>query len=246
MSGHSKWANIQHRKGASDKKRAKIFTKINREIVIAAKAGGSDPSGNPRLRQAILKAKSANMPKDTMERAIKKGAGELEGANYVEFTYEGYAPEGVAIFMEIMTDNKNRTASDVKSTLSKSGGNLGTNGSVGYMFHKKGVILFDEAVVSEDQAMEIGIEAGADDISTEEGSVEVITSMEDFETVLKAFEDAGLENKSAEITMIADTLQAVPAAKVDKILNLIDKLEDLDDIQNVYTNLQIPDDYEVE
>lgn len=245
MAGHSKWANIQHKKGANDKKRAKIFTKIIRELTVASRMGGSAIENNPRLRASVLKAKEANMPKDTMERAIKKGAGELEGSNYVEFTYEGYGPEGVAILMDIMTDNKNRTASDVRSTMSKSGGNLGANGCVSYMFEKKGVIVFDKTALSEEKAMELGLEAGADDIAVEEESIEIYTSPETFEDVLKVFEEAGINHTSAEITMIPETYQEVEAGKVDKVLSLIDKLEDLDDIQNVYTNLQIPDDYEM-
>jgi len=243
MSGHSKWANIQHKKSANDAKRGKIFTKVIRELVIAAREGGSEPENNPRLRTAILKAKEANMPKDTMERAIKKGAGETEGAAYEEFTYEGYAPEGVAILMDIATDNKNRTAGEVRSLLTKLGGNLGTNGSVSYMFDKKGIIVFDVKNLSEDKAMEIGLDAGAEDIYAEGESVEVITAPADFEAVLKAFDDAGITHVSAEVTMLANVEQEVRAEKVDKILNLVERLEDLDDVQSVYTNLKIPDDY---
>jgi YebC/PmpR family DNA-binding regulatory protein len=243
MSGHSKWANIQHKKGANDAKRGKIFTKIIRELVIASRIGGSDPNGNPRLRTAILKAKEANMPKDTMERAIKKGSGEIEGANYEEFNYEGYAPEGVAILMEIMTDNKNRTASDVRSLLMKLGGNLGSNGCVSYMFDKKGVIVFEIKNLSEEKAMEIGIDAGADDIVNDGEMIEVYTKPENFEGVLKAFDDAGIKHESAEVTMIPNVYQEVPNEKIEKILNLVERLEDLDDIQNVYTNLKLPDNY---
>ncbi|HBI38237.1 MAG: transcriptional regulator [Spirochaetes bacterium RIFOXYB1_FULL_32_8] len=243
MSGHSKWANIQHKKGANDKKRASIFTKIIRELSVAAKIGGSSAESNPRLRAAILKAKEANMPKDTMEKAIKKGAGELESSHYDEFTYEGYGPDGVAIYMEIMTDNKNRTSSDVKSSLAKNGGNLGANGCVSYIFHKKGVILFDIAVISEEKAFEIGIDSGADDVVTEDDNIIVYTNQENFEAVLKAFDDNNIAHISAEITMVPDTYQVVSADKVDKVIALIDKLEDLDDIQAVYTNLKIPDDY---
>ena len=243
MSGHSKWANIQHKKSANDAKRGKIFTKVIRELVIAAKSG-SDPEGNPRLRAAIIKAKEANMPKDTMERAIKKGAGETDGANYMEFNYEGYGPEGVAILIEIMTDNKNRTAGDVRSIMSKHGGNLGAPGSVAYMFEKKGLITFDESVCDEEKAMEIGLDAGADDIIAEDGTVEVYTSPDAFEGVLKAFDDAGIAHESAEVTMIPNTYQDVPTDKIEKILNLIDLLDDLDDVQNVYSNLNIPADYQ--
>ena len=243
MSGHSKWANIQHKKSANDAKRGKIFTKIIRELVIAARTGGSDPENNPRLRTAMLKAKEANMPKDTMERAIKKGAGELEGAAYVEFTYEGYAPEGVALLMEIMTDNKNRTASDVRSLLTKLGGNLGANGCVAYMFDQKGVLIFEIKNLSEEKAMEIGIDAGAEDIVPEGDMIEIYTSPESFENVLKAFEDAGIPHESAEITMVPNVYQEVAEDKIEKIMNLVERLEDLDDIQNVYTNLKLPDNY---
>ena len=243
MAGHSKWANIQHKKSANDKKRAKIFSKIIRELTVAAKLGGGEAENNPRLRAAILKAKDANMPKDTMERAIKKGSGDLEGVNYVEFTYEGYGPDGVAIYMDIMTDNKNRTASDVRSTMTKAGGNLGANGCVSYMFNKKGIIIFEKAQISEDDAMEIGIEAGAEDIAADGDHVEVSTAPDDFEIVLKAFDDKNIPHVSAEVTMIPDSEQEVPADRVEKVLNLIDKLEELDDVQAVYTNLKIPDDF---
>lgn len=245
MSGHSKWSTIKHKKAANDKKRGKIFTKIIRELMIAAKDGGSDIEANPRLRQAVLKAKQANMPKDTMDRAIKKGAGELEGSSFEEFTYEGYGPHGVAIFMDIMTDNKNRTAGEVRSTLTKSGGNLGSNGCVSFMFDKKGVIVFSSDVISEDKAMEMAIEAGAEDVSAEEDEIEIITDPQDFDTVLNAFLKEDLNPISSEITMIANSEQELESSKIESVLNLIDKLEDLDDVQNVYTNLKIPDDYEV-
>lgn len=243
MSGHSKWSTIKHKKAANDKKRGKIFTKILRELTIAAKLGGGDPDSNPRLRTAVLKAREANMPKDNIERAIKKGTGEQDNVNYEEFTYEGYGPDGVAIFMDIMTDNKNRTASDVRSIMTKSGGNLGANGCVAYMFDKKGVLIFDKKVIDEEKAMEVGIDAGADDISSDDDTVEITSAPEDFENVLKAFEDKGIAHISAEITMVPNTYQDLHTEKIDKILNLIDKLEDLDDVQNVYTNLNIPDDY---
>jgi len=245
MSGHSKWSTIKHKKAANDKKRGKIFTKIIKELTISAKLGGSDPDSNPRLRTAMIKAKEVNIPKDTIEKAIKKGAGELDSANYEEFAYEGYGPEGVAFLMEIMTDNKNRAASDVRSTMTKHGGNLGANGCVAFMFDKKGIIVFNKDVITEDKAMEIGIEAGAEDISVEDNSIEVITSVENFAKVLNAFDNLNIKHESAEITMLPNTYQEVPNDKIDKILALIDKLEDLDDIQNVYTNLQIPDDYNV-
>ena len=245
MSGHSKWSTIKHKKAATDKKRGKIFTKVIRELTISAKIGGGDPNANPRLRTAILKAKDANMPKDTMDRAIKKGTGDLGDVTYEEFTYEGYGPEGVAVFMEIMTDNKNRTAAEVRSVMTKAGGNLGANGCVSYMFDKRGLIVFDPAKLTEDKAMEIGIDAGAQDISADEENVEVITEVEDFENVLKAFDNAGIPHISAELTMLPNTYKDISNEKIEKVLNLIDKLEDLDDVQNVYTNLNIPDDYKV-
>ena len=244
MSGHSKWANIQHKKSANDAKRGKIFTKIIRELTVAARMGGSDPEANPKLRTAVLKAKEANMPKDTLERAIKKGAGELDGAIYEEMTYEGYGPDGVAMLIDIMTDNKNRTAGDVRSMMSKLGGNLGATGCVSFMFKTRGVILFDSKVIDEEKAMEIGIDAGAEDISGDEDTVEVLTSFESFENVLKAFEKAGITHLSAEITKIPDSYQSVPTDKIEKVLQLVEKLEDLDDVQAVYTNLDIPEDYQ--
>jgi len=244
MSGHSKWANIQHKKSANDAKRGKIFTKIIRELSIAARMGGGDPEGNPRLRTAVIKAKEANMPKDTMERAIKKGAGELDNVVYEEFYYEGYAPDGVAILMEIMTDNKNRTASDVRSTMTKNGGNLGASGCVSYMFHKKGLITFENSQISEEKAMDIAIEAGADDIISEDDYIYVYTTPENFESVLNAFNEKKITHESAEISMIPDSYQDVPTDKVEKVLSLIEKLEDLDDVQNVYNNMKIPDDYD--
>ena len=244
MSGHSKWANIQHKKSANDAKRGKIFTKIIRELSIAARMGGGDPEGNPRLRTAVIKAKEANMPKDTMERAIKKGAGELDNVVYEEFYYEGYAPDGVAILMEIMTDNKNRTASDVRSTMTKNGGNLGASGCVSYMLHKKGLITFENSQISEEKAMDIAIEAGADDIISEDDYIYVYTTPENFESVLNAFNEKKITHESAEISMIPDSYQDVPTDKVEKVLSLIEKLDDLDDVQNVYNNMKIPDDYD--
>ncbi len=243
MSGHSKWANIQHKKSAVDAKRGKIFTKILREIVISVRLGGAEPSGNPRLRTAIIKAKEANMPKDTLERAIKKGAGELDGANYEEFNYEGYGPEGVAILMDIMTDNKNRTAGEVRSLMTKLGGNLGAPGSVSFIFSKKGIIVFESSAISEEQAMEIGIDAGAEDIVNDGEVIEVYTTPENFEAVLKAFDDKNIPRLSAEVTMIPSTYQDASEDKIEKIMSLIERLEDLDDVQAVYHNLNIPEGY---
>jgi YebC/PmpR family DNA-binding regulatory protein len=243
MSGHSKWSTIKHKKAANDKKRGMMFTKMLKEISVAAKLGGGDPSGNARLRTAILKAKENSVPKDNIERSIKKGTGELSATVFEEFTYEGYGPDGVAILMDIMTDNKNRTAGDVRSAMTKAGGNLGANGCVGFIFEKKGVILFDIASLSEEKAMEIGAESGAEDIWVDPKNIEVTTTPENFEQVLKAFDAAGIKHLSAELTMVPNTYQDVTAERVEKILNLIDKLEELDDVQNVYNNMNIPDDY---
>lgn len=245
MSGHSKWSTIKHKKAANDKKRGKIFTKIIRELTIAARLGGGDPNGNPRLRTAVLKAREANMPKDTIDRAIKKGTGDLGGVVYEEFMYEGYGPDGVAILMEIMTDNKNRTAADVRSVITKSGGNLGATGCVSYMFDKRGVIVFNSNVLTEEKAMEIGLEVGVEDIISDMDNIEVITTADKFEAVLKAFEKVNIPHISAEVSMVPNTYKDVSKEKIERVLDLIDRLEDLDDIQNVYTNLNLPDDYKV-
>ncbi len=244
MSGHSKWATIKHKKGAADAKRGVMFSKLIKEISVAAKMGGSDPDSNARLRTAILKARSENMPKDNIERAIKKGAGELGDATYYELTYEGYAPGGVAIIIDTLTDNKNRTAADVRSTLSKLGGSLGATGSVSYMFQTKGIITYDEAEYSEDQILEAALELGAEDISTEDGVIEVVTDPGDFSTVLEGMQEAEYKETSAEVTKIADQMVLLDNEKTQKVMKIIDKLEDLDDVQNVSSNLEIPDDYE--
>ena len=214
-----------------------------REIVISVRLGGSDPNGNPRLRSAIIKAKESNMPKDTLERAIKKGAGEIEGVTYEEFTYEGYGPDGVAILMDIMTDNKNRTAGEVRSLMTKLGGNLGAPGSVSFMFSKKGIIVFDVKDLNEDKAMEIGIDAGAEDIISEGETIEVITTPDNFENVLKAFDDLSIPHMQAEVTMIPSSYQDVALDKIEKVISLIERLEDIDDVQAVYHNLNIPEGY---
>ncbi len=243
MAGHSKWANIKHKKAANDKKRAKVWTKIIREITVAAREGGtSDPNAHPRLRLAVDKALGANMPKDTIERACKRGAGETDGANYEEVRYEGYGPGGIAVLADCMTDNRNRTVSEVRHAFTKAGGNLGTDGSVSYMFNKIGSIVF-EAGADEDSIMEVALEAGADDIVTEDdGSIEVITSPESFNEVNAALKDAGHEPVAAEITMRADLLTAVDVETAEKLLRLIDVLEDLDDVQEVHFNADIPDE----
>jgi len=243
MAGHSKWANIRHKKAANDKKRGKVWTKIIREITVAAREGQtSDPNVHPRLRLAVDKALASNMPKDTIERACKRGAGETDGANYEEIRYEGYGPGGIAVLADCMTDNRNRTVSEVRHAFTKAGGNLGTDGSVSYMFNKVGVITYAPGA-DEDAIMEIALEAGADDVITEDdGSIEVLTSVEDFSTVNTALKTANLEAVNAEIVMRADLLTTLDNDTAEKLLRLIDVLEDLDDVQDVYSNADIPDE----
>jgi len=236
MAGHSKWANIQHRKKAQDNKRGKLFTKLIREIVVAAKMGGGDPDSNPRLRAAIDKGLSGNMTRDTIERAVKRGAGNDDNDNYDEVRYEGYGPSGVAVLVECLTDNINRTVSDVRHAFTKSGGNLGTDGSVAYLFTKQGVLSYPTGS-DEDTIMNAALEAGAEDVLTHEnGSIEVITSWEDFLAVKEAMKIASLEPEHAEVTMTASTNVDLNVDDAQKVLRLIDVLEDLDDVQNVYTN----------
>ena len=246
MSGHSKWATIKHAKGAADAKRGQMFTKFIKEISIAARMGGGDPNGNPRLRTAILKARAANMPKDNIERAIKKGTGELGGANYEELLYEGYAPGGVAVLVEVLTDNKNRAAANVRNLFSKNGGNLGATGSVAYMFNRKGVIEYDAQVVSEEKLMEEALEAGAEDIQTDDGIITVTTDPGDFASVLEALQEKGFESVSAEVSMVPATYMSLEAETIRKVLKMVERLEEDDDVQNVYTNLDIPDDFDPE
>lgn len=246
MSGHSKWASIKHKKGAADKKRGKIFTKITKEIIIAARDGGGDPDSNAKLRAVMLKARAANMPKDNIERAIKKGTGDLDGVDYLELNYEGYGPGGVAILIECLTDNKNRTAADVRHLLSKHGGNLGENGCVSYMFNRKGVISFDAENVSEDEIFEQALEAGADDVENSAGQITVYTDPDSFEDVLKALNDAGFEQESAEVTLVPDNYISLDNDKTAKAIKLIEILDDNDDVQNVHNNLDIPEDFDME
>ncbi len=242
MAGHSKWANIQHRKGKVDAKRGKVFTRINRELSVASREGGSDPDANPRLRLAILKANAVNMPKDTIERTIKKAAGELEGVSYEEIRYEGYAQGGVAVMVECLTDNRNRTVAEVRHAFSKHGGNLGTDGSVGYLFTKVGVLNFAPGV-SEDKVMEVALEAGANDIvSADDGSIEVLTSPEVYAEVVEKMTAAGLEPEESEITMRASLEVELDEEIGRKVLTFLDILEDLDDTQAVYNNADIPDE----
>jgi YebC/PmpR family DNA-binding regulatory protein len=240
MAGHSKWANIQHRKKAQDSKRGKLFTKFIREIVVAAKSGGGDPDNNPRLRAAIDKALSGNMTRDTVERAVKRGAGGDDGSSMDELTYEGYGPGGCAILVECMTDNKNRTVAEVRHAFTKSGSELATSGSVSYLFEKKGQIIY-AASVDEDTLMEEALEAGAEDIiNHDDGSFEVLTAPEDFMVVKDALEEKGVKAEDGEIAMLPSTQAELDISCAVKVLRLIDRLEDLDDTQNVYSNASIP------
>ena len=242
MAGHSKWANIQHRKGAQDAKRGKLFTKLIREITVAARTGGGDAAANPRLRTAIDKALTANMTKDTIERAVKRGSGAADGDNYEEVRYEGYAPGGVAVMVDCMTDNRNRTVSEVRHAFNKCGGNLGTDGSVAYLFTNAGVISYP-AGSDEDRIMEVALEAGADDVvSYPDGSVDVLTAPDSFMDVKTAMTEAGLEPESAEVTMRAATDVTLEAEDAAKMLKLLEMLEDLDDVQNVYSNADISEE----
>lgn len=242
MAGHSKWSNIQHRKGAQDAKRGKLFTRLIREITVAARMGGSDHASNPRLRLAMDKALGANMPKDTIERAIKRGAGAQDGDNYEEVRYEGYGPGGVAVIADCLTDNRNRTVAEVRHAFAKCGGNLGTNGSVAYMFNKVGLLSYSDDSREED-IMEVALEAGAGDIVTnDDGSLDVWTSPEDFSAVKEALEKAGLSPEQAEVTMKADTDTALELDDAGKMVRLLEMLEDLDDVQNVYSNADISEE----
>lgn len=241
MSGHSKWANIQHRKGRQDAKRGKIFTKAAKEIIIAAKNGG-DPSGNSRLRAAIAAAKAVNLPKDKIEAAIRKGTGEDAGGDFVEGFYEGYGPGGIAIMVEVATDNKNRTVAEVRHLFTKHGGSMGENGSVGWMFERKGVISVNKAAYAEDKIMEAALEAGADDVLDDEDVWTLQTAMADFAAVRDALEAAGIEMQSAELAMVPQNLVAVSADMGQKVLRLMEALDDNDDVQNVYANVDFPDD----
>jgi len=243
MSGHSKWSTIKRKKGAIDAKRGQMFTKIIKEITLAARLGGGDIEGNSRLRQAVLAAKEENMPKDNIERAIKKGIGGGEGAaNYEEITYEGYGPGGAAVLVEIMTDNKNRTVAEIRHIFSKHGGNLGENGCVAWMFTKKGSIVIDKKAIDEDTLMELALEAGAEDVKSEDDEYEVITSPASFETVKKAIEAKGIKHLAARIDMISSNTVRLEANKAEQMLKLMEKLEDNDDVQNVYANFDIDKD----
>jgi YebC/PmpR family DNA-binding regulatory protein len=246
MSGHSKWATIKHAKGAADAKRGQIFTKLIKEISIAARMGGGSPEANPRLRTAVIKARGANMPKDNIDRAIKKGTGELEGVSYEELTYEAYAGGGVGILIEVLTDNKNRAAADVRNILTRSGGELAKAGSVARLFKRQGIITLDGEKYTEDQVMEAALEGGAEDVALSEGIIEVLTAPEDFEALMGALDAKNFETMSADISMVADVEISLDTDGVAKAMRMIDRLEENDDVQNVYHNMAIPEGFEAE
>lgn len=239
MAGHSKWANIKHRKAAVDAKRGKIFTKLIRELTVAAKEGGGDPESNPRLRTAVATAKGANMPNDTIDRAIKRGTGDIEGVVYNEIFYEGYGPGGSAVYVKTLTDNKNRTVSEIRRIFTKHGGGLGENGCVAWMFNLKGRIAFGGDAVEEDSLFDLVIDAGADDVRTEDSDIVVITPTESYETVKRAVSDAGIQYESAEVTMIPQTNVRIEGRDAEHMIRLMEALEDSDDVQNVYANFDI-------
>lgn len=246
MAGHSKWANIKHRKGAQDARRGKIFTKLIKEIITAARIGGGDIDTNPRLRSAVMAAKAENMPKDNWERAIKKGTGELEGVNYEEATYEGYGPGGAAIYVDALTDNKNRAVSEIRHAMTKHGGNMGENGCVAYMFDKKGYLVVEKSAIDEDALMEVALEAGAEDVREDGSNFEVITAPEDYEAVKEAIDSASIATIASEVTMLPQTMTPLDGDTALKMIKLIDALDDCDDVQKVYTNADLPDDLEFE
>lgn len=243
MSGHSKWSTIRHKKGAADAKRGKIFTKLIKEITVAARMGGGDPDANPRLRTAIAAAKAENMPKDNIERGIKKGTGELEGVSYEESTYEGYGPGGAAIFVESLTDNKNRAVSEIRHIFSKHGGSLGEAGCVAWMFDKKGYLAVAKSDADEDGLMEVALDAGAEDVRDDGVSFEVITAPEDFEAVRAAVEAAGIPCSDAEVTLLPQTTANLEGKDADQMMRLMEALDDCDDVQKIHTNADIPDEY---
>jgi YebC/PmpR family DNA-binding regulatory protein len=239
MSGHSKWATIKHKKGALDAKRGKTFTRLIKEITIAAKGGGGDPDGNPRLRTAVLAAKAENMPQENIKRAIQRGTGELEGVNYEEITFEGYGPGGVAIIVEVLTDNRNRTVSEIRHAFGKNGGNLGSTGSVLHMFSKKGIIAVEKSAANEDKLMEIVLEHGGEDLSDEGDTWEITTDPGSYETVLNAIKAAKIPTVMSEVTMVASTYTKLEGAAANQMVRLLEALEDFDDTQNVYSNFDM-------
>jgi len=242
MSGHSKWSSIKHKKAATDAKRGKIFTKLIKEITVAARTGGGDADLNPRLRAAILAAKNENMPKDNIERAVKKGTGELEGVSYEESIYEGYGPGGAAVLIESLSDNKNRTVADIRYIFSKSGGNMGENGCVAWMFDKKGYIAVENKAADEESLMEAALDAGAEDIREDNSNFEVITAPEDFEAVKAAIDSASISYIVAEVTMLPQSTTFLNGKEAEQMVRLMEALEDCDDVQKVYTNADIPDE----
>ncbi|MFQ5848009.1 MAG: YebC/PmpR family DNA-binding transcriptional regulator [Candidatus Methylomirabilales bacterium] len=242
MSGHSKWAGIKHKKAKVDAQRGRVFTKVIREITVAARLGGGDPVGNPRLRDAVDKAKAANMPQDNITRAIKKGTGELEGVTYEECVYEGYGPHGVAVLVEAVTDNRNRTTAEIRKIFSRLGGSLGESGCVGWMFHKKGLIQVPATGVDEEQLLAVALEAGAEDVRTGEQTFEIVTDPKAFEGVKAALEQASVPIEGAEVTLVPQSTVRLEGKVAEQVLRLMDGLEEHDDVQHVYANFDIPDE----
>ena len=242
MSGHSKWSTIKHKKAAKDAKRGKLFTKLIKEITVAAKLGGGDINANPRLRTAVTTARQNSMPTDNIDRAIKKGTGELEGVTYDEITYEGYGPGGAAVLVMVMTDNRNRTVAEIRRLFTKHGGSMGESGCVGWMFHKKGVITVEKSQVDEDRLMELALDAGADDVSSDDTSFVVTTTPDSFEAVRSALEGAKLAIASAEVSMVPQNTLSLSGQQAEQTLKLVDELEDHDDVQDVASNFDIPQD----
>ena len=242
MSGHSKWASIKHKKAANDAKRGKLFTKLLKEVSVAARNGGGDPEMNPRLRTAMQTAKAANVPNDTIDRAVLKGTGELEGINYEEVVYEGYGPNGVALIIEVLTDNKNRSVSDLRNILDRNGGSMGERGCVSWMFEKRGLILVEKSSIDEDELFLIAAEAGAEDLETQGGQIQIISPFEDFELVRLAIQESQASIALAEITMVPQTTVALDEKQAEQMIRLMDSFDDNDDVQKVYANFDIPDD----
>ena len=242
MSGHSKWAGIKHKKALVDAKRGKLFSRLTREIIVSAKTGGGSLDTNPRLRLAVARAKEANMPNDNIERAIKKGTGELPGVTYEQVNYEGYGPGGVAIVVDVLTDNKNRTTAEVRNIFSNKGGNLAGSGSVNWLFRRKGFIVVNKSKAEEDKLMSIAIESGAEDLKAEEDSYEIVTDIKDYEKVRAALTEKGIEWEAAEITQIPSSYVKLQGKQAQQVLALVESLEDHDDVQNVYANFDIPDE----
>ncbi len=242
MSGHSKWSTIKHKKAATDAKRGKIFTKLIKEITVAARMGGGDMDANPRLRTAVLAGRAENMPNNNIERAINKGTGDLEGVNYEESTFEGYGPGGAAVLIESLSDNKNRTVADIRHIFAKNGGNLGENGCVGWMFEQKGYFVIARSVTDEETLIEIALEAGAEDVREDSDNFEVITDPADFETVKTAIEEASIPHETAEVTMLPENTTDLEGKQAEQMIRLMDMLDDCDDVQKVYTNADIPAD----